>query len=71
MHPLPIRSMWPIQCGRMQSDWNIVKRGWEAHVLGQAPTKFEDPVEAIQTLRVSFTHIPSDLRLHLGPPLIT
>ncbi len=35
----------------MQSDWNVVKRGWEAHVLGEAPNKFKDPVEAIKTLK--------------------
>jgi hypothetical protein len=36
----------------MQSDWSIVKRGWEAHVLGEAPHKFTDPVEAVETLKV-------------------
>jgi hypothetical protein len=35
-----------------QADWNIVKRGWDAHVLGKAPYKFTDPVEAIKSLRV-------------------
>lgn len=35
----------------MQSDWNVVKRGWEAHVLGEAPNKFTDPVEALKTLK--------------------
>ena len=37
----------------MQSDWDIVKRGWDANVLGQAPNHFTDPVDAIKTLRVS------------------
>ena len=23
---------------RYRADWNIVKRGWEAHVLGEADT---------------------------------
>lgn len=36
---------------RYEADWDIVKRGWEAHVLGQAPNKFTDVVEAIKTLR--------------------
>lgn len=36
----------------LQADWNIVKRGWDAHVLGKAPFKFTDPVEAIKSLRV-------------------
>lgn len=35
-----------------QSDWNVVKRGWDAHVLGEAPNKFKDPVEAVKALRV-------------------
>jgi hypothetical protein len=38
--------------GLLQADWNIVKRGWDAHVLGKAPFKFTDPVEAIRSLRV-------------------
>jgi 2,3-bisphosphoglycerate-independent phosphoglycerate mutase len=36
---------------RYEADWNIVKRGWDAHVLGKAPFKFTDPVEAIKSLR--------------------
>lgn len=36
-----------------QADWDIVKKGWDAHVLGEAPNKFTDPVEAVSTLRVS------------------
>lgn len=37
--------------GFTQSDWNVVKRGWEAHVLGEALNKFKDPVDAIKTLK--------------------
>ena len=37
----------------VQSDWNIVKRGYDAAILGEAPNKFKDPVEAVKTLRVS------------------
>ena len=37
---------------RAQSDWDIVKRGWYAHVLGEAEHTFKDPVEAVTTLRV-------------------
>lgn len=44
-------------CVWVQSDWNIVKRGYEAHVLGEAPAKFTDPVEAINTLRVSLVSL--------------
>jgi 2,3-bisphosphoglycerate-independent phosphoglycerate mutase len=34
-----------------QADWDIVKRGYEAHILGEAPNKFKDPVEAVKALR--------------------
>jgi 2,3-bisphosphoglycerate-independent phosphoglycerate mutase len=36
---------------RYEADWNIVKRGWDAHVLGKAPHTFPDAVTAIKTLR--------------------
>lgn len=36
-----------------QSDWKIVERGWDAHVLGEAPSRFTDPVEAVRKLRVT------------------
>jgi 2,3-bisphosphoglycerate-independent phosphoglycerate mutase len=36
---------------RYEADWNIVKRGWDAHVLGEAPHKFKDAETAIKTLR--------------------
>ena len=29
-----------------------MERGWHAHVLGEAPHTFTDPVEAVKTLRV-------------------
>lgn len=35
---------------RYQADWNIVKRGWEAHVLGTA-RPFKSAKEAIETYR--------------------
>lgn len=35
---------------RYQADWNIVKRGWEAHVLGTA-RHFKSAREAIETYR--------------------
>ena len=41
-----------------QSDWKIVERGWDAHVLGEAPNRFTDPVQAVKKLRVR-THVPS------------
>ncbi|GAA0170543.1 mutase [Lithospermum erythrorhizon] len=36
---------------RYDNDWNVVKRGWDAQVLGEAPHKFKSVVEAIKTLR--------------------
>lgn len=36
---------------RYESDWNIVERGWKAHVLGEAPNKFKDALTAVKTLR--------------------
>lgn len=36
---------------RYEADWNIVKKGWYAHVLGEAPHKFTDALTAIKTLR--------------------
>ena len=35
----------------MQNDWEVVKRGWDAQVLGEAPYKFVSAVEAVKTLR--------------------
>ncbi|XP_021829035.1 2,3-bisphosphoglycerate-independent phosphoglycerate mutase [Prunus avium] len=36
---------------RYENDWGVVKRGWDAQVLGEAPHKFRNAVEAIKTLR--------------------
>ncbi|XP_009370858.1 2,3-bisphosphoglycerate-independent phosphoglycerate mutase-like [Pyrus x bretschneideri] len=36
---------------RYENDWSVVKRGWDAQVLGEAPYKFKHAVEAIKTLR--------------------
>jgi 2,3-bisphosphoglycerate-independent phosphoglycerate mutase len=33
----------------------MVKRGWDAHVLGVAPHTFTDAVTAVKTLRVRLT----------------
>ena len=33
---------------RYNSDWNIVKRGWDAHVLGKG-RKFQSASEAVRT----------------------
>ena len=36
---------------RYEADWNIVKKGWDAHVLGVAPHTFQDAHTAVKTLR--------------------
>ncbi|TVU36601.1 hypothetical protein EJB05_18540 [Eragrostis curvula] len=36
---------------RYENDWSVVKRGWDAQVLGEAPHKFKNAVEAVKTLR--------------------
>ncbi|KAF8364689.1 hypothetical protein HHK36_033369 [Tetracentron sinense] len=35
----------------LQNDWDVVKRGWDAHVLGVAPYKFRSALEAVKKLR--------------------
>ncbi|KAE8729750.1 2,3-bisphosphoglycerate-independent phosphoglycerate mutase [Hibiscus syriacus] len=34
-----------------ENDWDVVKRGWDAQVLGEAPHKFTNAVEAVKKLR--------------------
>ncbi|KAJ0610137.1 putative phosphotransferase (phosphomutase) [Helianthus annuus] len=36
---------------RYENDWEVVKRGWDAQVLGEAPHKFKNVVEGIKKLR--------------------
>lgn len=36
---------------RYENDWDVVKRGWNAQVLGEAPHKFKSAVEAVTKLR--------------------
>ncbi|XP_031485565.1 2,3-bisphosphoglycerate-independent phosphoglycerate mutase [Nymphaea colorata] len=36
---------------RYENDWGVVKRGWDAQVLGEAPFKFRNAVEAVKKLR--------------------
>ncbi|KAI9108064.1 hypothetical protein K1719_020937 [Acacia pycnantha] len=36
---------------RYENDWNVVKRGWDAQVLGEAPHKFTNAVAAVKKLR--------------------
>ncbi|KAH6788667.1 Phosphoglycerate mutase [Perilla frutescens var. frutescens] len=36
---------------RYENDWDVVKRGWDAQVLGEAPHKFTSAIEAVKKLR--------------------
>ncbi|KAL8143167.1 hypothetical protein V2J09_016199 [Rumex salicifolius] len=36
---------------RYENDWEVVKRGWDAQVLGKAPYKFRNAMEAVKKLR--------------------
>ncbi|XP_028081357.1 2,3-bisphosphoglycerate-independent phosphoglycerate mutase isoform X3 [Camellia sinensis] len=36
---------------RYENDWGVVKRGWDAQVLGEAPYKFRNALEAVKKLR--------------------
>ncbi|MCO5600826.1 hypothetical protein L7F22_054942 [Adiantum nelumboides] len=36
---------------RYENDWNVVKRGWDAQVLGDAPHKFKSALEALTQLK--------------------
>lgn len=45
---------------RYQADWNMVKTGWETHVLGQG-RQFGSATEAIETYRKEFNVIDQDL----------
>ncbi|PIA31924.1 hypothetical protein AQUCO_04700056v1 [Aquilegia coerulea] len=36
---------------RYENDWGVVKRGWDAQVLGEAPYQFTSAVEAVKKLR--------------------
>ncbi|CAK9219035.1 unnamed protein product [Sphagnum troendelagicum] len=36
---------------RYENDWGVVKRGWDAQVLGEAPHQFKSCLEALKTLK--------------------
>ncbi|KAG1338913.1 2,3-bisphosphoglycerate-independent phosphoglycerate mutase [Cocos nucifera] len=36
---------------RYENDWEVVKRGWDAQVLGEAPYKLRSALEAVKKLR--------------------
>jgi 2,3-bisphosphoglycerate-independent phosphoglycerate mutase len=50
----------------LRNDWEVVKRGWDAQVLGEAPHKFQNPVEAVKKLRKILDVIDQYL-----PPFVT
>ncbi|XP_057796707.1 2,3-bisphosphoglycerate-independent phosphoglycerate mutase [Salvia miltiorrhiza] len=51
---------------RYENDWEVVKRGWDAQVLGEAPHKFKSAVEAVKKLR----EIPNTSDQYLPPFVI-
>ncbi|KAL8045489.1 hypothetical protein ABFX02_08G117800 [Erythranthe guttata] len=51
---------------RYENDWEVVKRGWDAQVLGEAPYKFKSAVEAVKKLR----EIPNTSDQYLPPFVI-
>ena len=36
---------------RYEADWSVVERGWQAHVLGEAPNRYQSASEAIRKIR--------------------
>jgi 2,3-bisphosphoglycerate-independent phosphoglycerate mutase len=40
-----------LNCVSMQNDWNVVKNGWDAQVLGEAPHRFTSCLEALKKLK--------------------
>lgn len=60
---------------RYESDWSIVERGWQAHVLGEAP-RFPSAQAAIQAARsqpggCSDQHLPPFVVVNAGRPVGT
>ena len=51
VEPKQLRALTGAHCCA-QSDWNVVKRGYYAHILGEADNCFKDPVEALKVLKV-------------------
>eukprot|EP01063_Lacrimia_lanifica_P008984 TRINITY_DN1603_c0_g1_i1.p1 TRINITY_DN1603_c0_g1~~TRINITY_DN1603_c0_g1_i1.p1 ORF type:complete len:633 (+),score=276.65 TRINITY_DN1603_c0_g1_i1:52-1899(+) len=52
---------------RYEAHWDIVERGWKAHVLGEAPHAFPSFGEAVKTLRAAEGDAGSDQFL---PPFV-
>ena len=51
---------------RYENDWDVVKRGWDAQVLGEAPHKFRSAIEAVKKLR----EVPKANDQYLAPFVI-
>uniref|UniRef100_A0A5B6Z4M2 phosphoglycerate mutase (2,3-diphosphoglycerate-independent) n=1 Tax=Davidia involucrata TaxID=16924 RepID=A0A5B6Z4M2_DAVIN len=51
---------------RYENDWGVVKRGWDAQVLGEAPHHFSSAVEAVKKLR----EVPKTSDQYLPPFVI-
>jgi len=62
---------------RYEADWTVVDRGWQAHVLGEAPNRFRTAAEAVRAIRdkeegIADQYMPSfvvvdDKGLPVGP----
>lgn len=52
-----------VSMDRYEADWNIVNKGWYAHVLGEAPHTFKDCLTAVKTLRGTEDNAVSDQNL--------
>lgn len=62
-----------ITMDRYGADWNMVERGWHAHVLGQAPFQFNSLSNALHTFRTtsntSDQYLPAFIIVKEGKPV--
>lgn len=59
---------------RYEADWDIVKRGWDAHVLGKGERQFESALQAVEVLRKEGNNdqfLPSFVITSQGQPIGT
>ena len=57
-----------VVCDRYENDWNMVKKGWDMMVHGEAPDKFRSAIEALEFFREKD---PSIQDQYLPPFVIT
>lgn len=57
-----------ITMDRYEADWSMVQRGWETHVLGEAPKTFSSAHEAIDSLRLMDSKVTDQ---YLPPFVVT